>query len=382
MDGHNLLFYSCIKIKNDIWFSAIAYNGLYRYDMEKKCTERVARFPNEENLLDTLYSKICLYHNLLVFIPCNANKIAIFNIDKREFQQFDIPYACAVKEYNAIFPNFLEGVIFNDSLYIIGWAKPVIIKMNLKSYEFEMVYEIPGAKGVSNEYFGVQVTVEKNLLYIPCCYQNSVLIYDMECDEVSWVKIGKSVNRYFRVVNDGQNFYFTARNSEHIVFWNKNRNACEEICISFQKSYGDAMICLTKKFVWTLSSGEIYQISKSSNKICRYINMGNHFWIDYVAPYQEGICFVNSISGDWYYVDDKGVVENLEIKIKEPHIGEVLEEFVKRNVCVHENLYLSMRDFMYAILHDKNSMLSQNEISVFPGNKIWNEICEGNVIFK
>lgn len=44
MDGHNLLFYSCIKIKNDIWFSAIAYNGLYRYDMEKNALKESRDF--------------------------------------------------------------------------------------------------------------------------------------------------------------------------------------------------------------------------------------------------------------------------------------------------------------------------------------------------
>lgn len=375
MSKNILFFESCVKIENDIWFSSVNYNGLYRYNLIEKKVERIADFPNENMWLECLHYKVCLYNHFLIFVPHLANNISIFDTVQRSFKQIAIPYLG--KEFD-VDGKFLEGVVYKDNLYVIGCHYPGILKVDLKTYKIEIVYcDSEKPRDFDGIYFGNNTAVCKNLLYIPVVYKNAILIYDMDCDKASQLKIGKPDNQYIRIINDDSRFYLVTKNSNHIVIWDKDKNNCKEIETNFRTIYNDVLTCSSEKYIWVISvvSDEIYKIDKRDDTLYYFdlkCSSSLHFIIDYAAPYKEGICLYDSNSTHWYYVDENGILTNLEISIEEPrNKEEIWKGFNKMYLNMIESERLPLEYLMFRVC-EENSLVTIETASRSTGKVIWN----------
>ncbi|MEY8410214.1 hypothetical protein AALB51_03080 [Lachnospiraceae bacterium 62-26] len=372
MDKYNLFFHDCIMVDNAIWFSAKYYNGLYRYDLVEGRTEWIGDFSNETMLQKVLYYKVCKYQNYLIFIPCNAKKIVLFDIKKRVFKYVDL--AGVEKNYSSISWKYMEGTVYQDSLYLIGCTLPVIVKVDLKSFSIEIVFQVNRKQEyVDGNYFGIQTATNNNLMYIPCCFENSILVLDMNTDKISWIKVGEIKNCYSRVLNDGWKFYLLEENTNCIIFFDKEKNLFENMDIKFKKKYTDALMCFNENYIWIISinSGEAYQINKMDYRKCNHIDFEEDFFVEYVAPYREGICFVDGNTGKWYYVNEEGQISRLAIRIKEPREKEdIWRRIGEFHGLIEENKFFPMQDYIcYGI--NKNRAKTRERIRTELGREIW-----------
>lgn len=373
-----LCFRGCIRTKNVIWFPAMNYNGLYQYNLENGVTKRIDDFPNEELWQEDLYHNVCLYQHSLVFIPHFAKRLAIYDIDQEIFRQVEMPNYCLEQSDVA---NFLEGVVYQDKVYVVGYRFPGIIKVDLSTNETKIVYEVTenaGYDGKYSVYFGNKAAIDGNLLYIPCLYRNSVLIFDMDCDKAIQVEIGEGFSRYTRIVRDDSKFYLMTKDTNHLVFWDKNNSDWYEIELNFRKSYIDAFICFNEEYIWAISpvSGEIYRIEKANNK-AHYIDLNRALCIEYVGLYRDGICFIDYDTGNWHYLDSQDVIIDLQVKITEPRETEEIWIGLKHAYLeIVENGRTPIQYLIFRIMGEGDTALRQSKRKQSVGKKIWKAICK------
>lgn len=376
---NRLYFQSCIKIKNDIWFSALNYNGLYRYNLIKKTCKRIADFPNEEMWTECLHYIVRLYEHFLIFIPHVAKKISIFDIEQEKFHQIEIPY---LGEEFDVDGRFVEGIVYKEQLYAIGCHYPGIVKVDLKTYKTEVIYrEATTQKTCDGIYFGTEVVIEKNYMYVPVFYENAILLYDMDYDKVSKLKIGKDSNRYVRIIRDDSHFYLATCASDCIVIWDKENNTCHEIETNFRKAYHDTFICFNEKYIWVISmvSNEIYRIDKMTEEICYFDLEGDSkkdFNITYVVTYDEGICFFDTNTCSWYYFNDDGILQDLGFNIEEPrNIEEIWTGFNQK----YSSFYMSESkrfplEYLFFRVRESDSVISKDVEDSSIGKAIWQKL--------
>lgn len=374
VEKYKLVFENCMKMGEDIWFSAGNYNGLYRYNLNEKNIERVANFPNEDMIQWDLYHNVCKYHNSLVFIPCYANTISIYNIEKKVFDQIEIP---DVKKNIKNVPDFLEGKIYKDKLFVIGYAYPGIIKVDLKTYKVEIVYRVhKNNKYISDIYFGNRVEDDKNLLYIPCSYRNAILIFNMDCNKVFFKEIGNSSNRYSHLVKDNNNLYLFDKNSGNVIFWDKKNDKWKEINIRFTNINRDVLMCLNNKYIWVVSilSGEVFQIDKKSKKVFKH-RFQQKWMIDYITSYKNGIYLLDAYANTWYYINNQGIITDLNIELLEPRDKtEVWKEYNRKKIKEIERTELPIQYLIYILSAQEEFYIKHNILKFSMGNLIWNKL--------
>ncbi len=371
---NELFFYNCIKIDNDIWFSAMDYNGLYRYNLERETTIWEATFPGENMLGRNLYYQVRRYHHFLVFVPSNAATVSIYDTEEHSFRQVKIPSlkkkSVSISDFAV--PDFAEGVIYQDILYIIGYAYPAIIKINLKTEEIKLIQILHEKKDRGNLFFGVQIVMDNNLLYIPCYYRNSVYIFDMNCDKGVFWTVGKESNHYYRIVQNGKSLYMLTNNCKYIVCWDRSDDSSYEIELDLKENM-DAHIIPRGNYIWVFPNvaEEIYKIDKINSEI-KKISLDKRLNIEYVANYQDGIVFRDFSTYDWFCIDDEGIVLKLNIHIKEPRKKkEVWNCFNEANMSIMEKRNMPLRYLVYRLQDEKGKDKREDADNYLVGRNIW-----------
>lgn len=372
MNRYGLRFDSCVKLGDDIWFSATNYNGLYRYNLKDTIIERVATFPNEEMWQMGLHNTACLYHDSIVFVPHWAKRISIYNTKNGLFSQIEIP-DLGVRVCNA--PNFLCGVVYHGMLYMVGYKYSGIVKVDLRTGEFRTIYEVNEWTNIFvEEYFG-EVAVEDNYMYIPCQFQNSVLILDMKHDRAEKRSIGRGSNRFCRIVKDEKTFYLIDKNTNNFFAWNVDDDFWCETEVQFKDPDPNVYINYSKNHIWVISvlSGEVCIIEKGTGKR-RNIYLDNKPVIEYAFSCSERVYFVDGYTGNWYFMDNLGAITDLHIKIIEPaniRMEDIWQGFSPSRFdgVVGER---SPYTLQYLIFHaqKKGMEIECNKSNV--GNAIWN----------
>lgn len=82
-------FLAGAKIKNEIYFSAMHMNGLFKYNYETEECSFITVFEGE-CVAPCLHRKAFVCGNEIWFMPCEAKKIAMYDVDKGEMQYYKI----------------------------------------------------------------------------------------------------------------------------------------------------------------------------------------------------------------------------------------------------------------------------------------------------
>ena len=106
MNNHRnrLSFHSCEVIDNNIYFSSLNSNGLYKMDINKKEPEFIGFFPNEELDGKHLHGAVKYCDGKLYFAPFSGNCISIYDLEKKQFESIEISNCenCMYSKYYGI----------------------------------------------------------------------------------------------------------------------------------------------------------------------------------------------------------------------------------------------------------------------------------------
>ena len=182
---NKLGFFECVQVGNMVYGSLEDKNGLCSVNLRSGKATLLKVYENEK------YSEQRLYHSLIkagkyiVFIPANADKIALYNLDEGNLDYIDCLSSQKRKE-----PLYRNAVAIGDFVYIFGDTYKSILKMSLSTKKtIECLENNQMLKGEKKSYFGEGHAFFDNKLYIPLSSINALFVMDVNTGVQEYIKL-------------------------------------------------------------------------------------------------------------------------------------------------------------------------------------------------
>lgn len=171
-------------------------------------------------------------HGECIFVlPSKGQTIKRINLNSYEIDELNIPLTTKKKFGESSDYPFFLGYADSNNLYLFGYSFPGILKIDLVTWKAVNI-----DSWVDNCYEKITYSNDgclywkyikiDQMLYIPCCNMNAVMIFDLQNENVSIVKVGDSDQRYVSIEYDGNNIWLIPRDGRNgsIVRWNIDSN--------------------------------------------------------------------------------------------------------------------------------------------------------------
>lgn len=363
-----LYFQDCIHVGDDIWFASDDYNGLYKYNIKEKKTERIGEFSHEPFSQYGLFLKMCRYKNNLIFVPQWSKRIYIYNIDTGIFK--DIQFLKPAEDLQG--PYFFEAVVHEEYIYMMGASYQGILKVNLETYEVEVLDQwlrkLQREVNINKDkpILGLEGILKDHSFWIPCYQCNKIMEFNLDTGEFRFHEVGKKENRYARMIRSGDQFVLVTHNKEdfcRIVFWNYSKGSYEEVQVDM-KAYVDRCIIEYLDKIWLMSfvSNEIYCVDiRDKRFVFNSISDTSKAVIGFAKVINEELFFYETVTQIWHKINNLGVIEKTDLSIIECMTEDELEAlFLKEGLAdnlIHEDRYRSLKFLMKYVMDSGGNRL-------------------------
>lgn len=166
-DGQNLIF------------TAMHFNGLFKMNKETMQPELIGFFPDENPVGERLYSGIAEHNGKLYFTPMSAKEIGVYDMTDNSFSKITYP-----KSDKSI-ADFYNIIAYENVLIFIPYMYPAIMNYDTEtgklSYCSDWVEEIRNSKYYNRDYgYFRRGVIVKDKLYLPCVCAKKMVIYDLK----------------------------------------------------------------------------------------------------------------------------------------------------------------------------------------------------------
>lgn len=211
-------------VGEDVYFCTYRANGVFKLNIP---TNKVEYITMTEKIVPTatnLYADMKLIGTKLWFAPCfSADDILIYDIFSKKYQYISFPMTEHDKQ-NDRFGGLYE---YKDWIVFTPLWYPAIIKVHKKSYEMKLVSweepllkRFPDFAEVNQEVFiYYDFEVVGAVLYLLA--NNVVIKYNMETDEISFVKICGEARNYRGIACFNDAFLLVDGLCSEVVCWNE-----------------------------------------------------------------------------------------------------------------------------------------------------------------
>lgn len=166
-------FYTGRVVDNYIYASMSFFNGLIKINMNTYEADYISKFPNEKMIIPVLHRFSYLYKRNIFFIPCDADNVAVFNVDDVTITNIEI------SQYTKKTEKQMNYFVVDNML----WLVPVInigkaIVINMDNYEVESK-EMAFFKGTI-----LNIWQDNNWIYFINNNNGEIISYNVESKEV------------------------------------------------------------------------------------------------------------------------------------------------------------------------------------------------------
>jgi len=296
-----------------VWFMDDS-NALYKYDKKSKKTEYMGMIAGQNSWGN--YRAIA-NNKKLYFAPFyKSDKISVFNVDKKCFEQIPFKDDCKCDW------KFYKIVCFKNFIYFIPQEFPAIMRLNTNTNKIEYfsdwlddVSKLPISKlqeEWENIIFGDSCVANEEIAIVIKGI-NAVMFFNMETGNYEIKSIGEKSEPYFSICFDRQNYYLSPLHKDYIVKWNRQSNKISKIKIpsfSIRKGTGvNFFIQYLNEYVWLFPyyANNAYKINTNTDEITELPELVEHFG-DKDLPWYYNVISAN---GDSIYAAtvNKGIVE-------------------------------------------------------------------------
>lgn len=227
-----------VEANNGLYFMGKNLNVVYFFDLGTKKYHIVGFIPEESIYKERLCSKIILNENKLFFIPSNAKKLWIYDLQDDGWK----PVNVVSKDEEEISLKFMQGFVYNNKLFMIGCYYPAIVVLDLLNGHIEKIrapYDNVNSylENRKDCYFRTDYVIKGTKLYIASCISNILYVIDLDSYEMEKIEIGDKNNRYSGIVYlDNNTFLLMPRKKSPIVLWNE-KNEIHQYDISIPEEY-------------------------------------------------------------------------------------------------------------------------------------------------
>jgi hypothetical protein len=261
--------YAC---ENSIWFID-NYNILYKHNKQSNKTESVGIIPEQKYRVNIWIAE---NKRKLYFAPLSSNKISIFDMSQKNFEQIDFRNDCSVAY------KFQCTVSFKNFVYFIPREFPAIMRLNTNTNEIEYFSE--WVSEVSKLRISKLRDFESVIFFHFCIADteialvingaNTLMFFNMETGNYEIKHIGEGPEQYGSICFDGQNYYLSSFYGDYIVKWNRQTNKTLKIKLpaSFSRKIGISINFLVQYlngYIWLFPhvANNAYKINVNTDEI-------------------------------------------------------------------------------------------------------------------
>lgn len=211
-----------------IYFISGESTMLFATSIVDNSTSIVSIIPEELFFINQAFRRMLYWNNELIFIPYNARSVHFYNINSKTWRKSK----CIKEEYNHCM--YIEALIHNDKLIMIGADEPNIIEMDLDDLSFKIVnmcfekYKVTGELICRGGY-----SVFNNVLYIAIATKNVVVGIDLEDWSDKEYNIVGEVGGFSGIARIDGNYWLAPRKNGNIIKWN-GEDRFEKIDLPFE----------------------------------------------------------------------------------------------------------------------------------------------------
>ena len=337
-----------VKVEENYIFVAWEINAICMVDFNDKKIKVIDKIPDERPEIERACSKICVIEEKIFFIPMNSENINVYNIKTGNWNKIQI-------NNGLIKFKFMQAILFERELYLIGCFYPSIICLNIDTYEIKYI-DLPYNQFISIQkqkmlnYFRVDCAVVDSKLYLASCLENKILKYDLKTGEWEWISVGNKGNRYVGICWDGKLFCLAPFNGNYIFSWDGKGK--------FEKYTIDNEDIPNFRFIGVVLIGKKVFFPAKMGKYSYRVDVEN-FKIERI---EESYYFYKNIGDEIVYCTNGGILGiekngkkdevELVVDVKETkktigYEGRIYANlFEKDGVMINENGYISLGKYI------------------------------------
>jgi hypothetical protein len=231
LDNENdIIFLNLHDDGENIWFTPLSFNSLFRINKQTWETKHIGTFPNEKMNGFALYGKIEKYEGKLYFSPHKANEIAVYDIKLNKFGKINIdrPNITNKNDYTS---KFWFSATYEEYVFFVPTEYPAIIRYNSETGELDYfsdwIKKIEQLKDSGKLYFSKGCVLGEDL-FLPCTNANAVVVFNLKKCVSKVYKVGDAKYSYKNMCHDGNNFWILPRTNTPVIKWNPDLNIYKE----------------------------------------------------------------------------------------------------------------------------------------------------------
>lgn len=200
---------------SQIWISAMGYNGLFMYDIEKEETKFIGSFPMEEHNKWRLHGKAIKVNQEIYFIPDRSRYVHVYNLKTQQISSY-FPGDCERMECkNAV---YIQGKIYfiSDASNIFLYSMDV----DTKIIEKHLIDITDYSGGICSD-----MVAKENKLYLACRQLNKVIEYTLNSNSYRLLTVVSDGNGFGTMNYDGEFFWFS--DNKGVLKWKKGSEKLE-----------------------------------------------------------------------------------------------------------------------------------------------------------
>lgn len=364
MDKCVLSMNDAVIINNEAWFFTTNFNGLYSADLKTKNIVFRGSVPWEGLHEEYLYMSIVENDGKIYLIPYHATCIAIYDIERGEFEKIEISQVASVKQF------YVGGCFRENELWIFPALSSQILCIDIHSGKVSEVkakheHMEQYVLETNDIYFHKQVVCEDNKIYTPLC--NANVIVEIDCATKQYIcHLMKEIDQGFSgICKEREELWLIPRkDGGDVICWNPKTGIQKKIRGISDKNSKNYVGCeVRNETIYIYSVGNSNTIYESADvelvRGCHTfvrIEKSNH--IAYSLNKNELVIY-----------DEISKNENI-IQIAVPYEQTPIRDaFFKKTVTETD---AQMIDLLLEVITEKNSVMIEEKTLI--GENIYNSI--------
>ncbi|MCI8596986.1 MAG: hypothetical protein HFJ10_00850 [Lachnospiraceae bacterium] len=263
------------------WMALFNRNGICEVDIATRRARVLKVFSDYPRDKESLYFRVEKVNHYLVFSPCEAEKIAIYDLKSDVLTYIPLkPLDGSYKEDQKEV-KFWNTFRYQSDVFLLGYSYPAIIKIDMDS--MEIVYITDWVEEVEKNiefgdirgYFSDGHVLHGDQILFPIGCMNAVLELNLKTLKTKIRRLNISMKGIGGISSaDGKNVWFVGRGEKEnwIAHWNMETNMIKEFYLKEEKKdlfdpfY--APVCTTSSvFLMPISASNIYEIDVNTGEI-------------------------------------------------------------------------------------------------------------------
>lgn len=216
-----------VRIKDDIFFFALNFNGLYRMKLSEKRLELLGCVPGEATYQKHIYGAITENRGKLYLPPRNGKEIAVFDIHKRSFEKISLRYDAQGVPF-----KFSGAVSDGKKVFLIParYRYLVVIDTDMQVVEYvdDWVEKLIFPSGYDGLFIGRGYFVKQGSLYMATMTDNTLIKLPLDTMKAEMIPVGDGKSGFSDMCmdQDDESIWLVQKRNPAILKWTEQSGEC------------------------------------------------------------------------------------------------------------------------------------------------------------